>query len=145
MDRPEIKFQKQDNSASIANYFALDIAEYFFDNILENQIPVEKFIYEFKDELQEVIKQIILNQNNKLMVSNVFNYYAVISIDKSKPASDKIFFLDTGHKKSSDEIQKCLDDYFHKDNNQEKLIKSTYKNMVFFLTPLTNLNKMKWY
>ena len=69
---------KQNNinkNEKLSNLISLELTEYFFDLITDENVHIDKFILEFKDNLQYLLKSILNEYKNGIFIANISNYY----------------------------------------------------------------------
>lgn len=146
MENKALTFQKmnpEEHNNYLSNYFSLELTEYFFDNIIKQNFQIDLFLNEFKNNIKQVIFELLNHQSNKVLVTNVFKYYALICINNEKRDQKQLVFDSCfGKEELSTEVQDCLDDYFYHPENQQSVIKTKCKNITIILTPLANLDKI---
>ena len=74
----------------LSNLISLELTEYFFDLITDENVHIDKFILEFKDNLNYLLKSILNGYTDGMFAANISNYYLMVvnfindSNDKSK-------------------------------------------------------------
>lgn len=150
---PNIQFKndKISENQKIANLMALELTEYFFDLITDENVHIDVFIKEFKDNLSLLLLHSILDtQPNHIVLSNIANYYTVIAgrvngkkgIDlNQKPEAIQVLKMPKNI--TSDVVEKILDLFFYQKNFNDKIVKVVKNDWEVLIMPLSTLESLK--
>lgn len=149
---PNIQFNhdKISENQKIANFMALELTEYFFDLITDENVHIDVFIKEFKDNLSLLLYSILDSQPNHIVLSNITNYYAVIAeriagnkgIDlEQKPKGIQVLKMPKNI--SSSVVEKILDLFFYQKNFNDKIVKVVKNDWEVLIMPLSTLESLK--
>lgn len=149
---PNIQFNndKISENQKIANLMALELTEYFFDLITDENVHIDVFIKEFKDNLSLLLHSILDTQPNHIVLSNIANYYTVIAgrvndkkgIDlDQKPEAIQVLKMPKNI--TSDVVEKILDLFFYQKNFNDKIVKVVKNDWEVLIMPLSTLESLK--
>ena len=149
---PNIQFNndKISENQKIANLMALELTEYFFDLITDENVHIDVFIKEFKDNLSLLLHSILDTQPNHIVLSNIANYYTVIAgrvngkkgIDlDQKPEAIQVLKMPKNI--TSDVVEKILDLFFYQKNFNDKIVKVVKNYWEVLIMPLSTLESLK--
>lgn len=149
---PNIQFKndKISENQKIANLMALELTEYFFDLITDENVHIDVFIKEFKDNLSLLLHSILDTQPNHIVLSNIANYYTVIAgrvngkkgIDLDRKP-EAIQVLKMPKNITSDVVEKILDLFFYQKNFNDKIVKVVKNDWEVLIMPLSTLESLK--
>ena len=149
---PNIQFNndKISENQKIANLMALELTEYFFDLITDENVHIDVFIKEFKDNLSLLLHSILDTQPNHIVLSNIANYYTVIAgrVNGKKGIAlnqkpEAIQVLKMPKNITSDVVEKILDLFFYQKNFNDKIVKVVKNDWEVLIMPLSTLESLK--
>lgn len=138
----------------LSNLISLELTEYFFDLITDENVHIDKFILEFKDNLNYLLKSILNEYTDGMFAANISNYYLMVvnfindSNDKSKHTQQLIKVPNEIKNKYITEqgyttVERILDLFFYQKQNNNKIIKVTKNNLEVFVLPLAVLDSFE--
>lgn len=149
---------KQNNinkNEKLSNLISLELTEYFFDLITDENVHIDKFILEFKDNLQYLLKSILNEYKNGMFIANISNYYLMIvhfindtnnsdtqqtqNLIKIPKEIKNKYITEQGYTT----VERVLDLFFYQKQNNDKIIKVTKNNLEVFVLPLAVLDSLE--
>lgn len=149
---------KQNNinkNEKLSNLISLELTEYFFDLITDENVHIDKFILEFKDNLQYLLKSILNEYKNGMFIANISNYYLMIvhfindenNLDKQQTQNLIKIPKEIKNKYITEQgyttVERVLDLFFYQKQNNDKIIKVTKNNLEVFVLPLAVLDSLE--
>lgn len=149
---------KQNNinkNEKLSNLISLELTEYFFDLITDENVHIDKFILEFKDNLQYLLKSILNEYKNGMFIANISNYYLMIvhfindenNLDTQQTQNLIKIPKEIKNKYITEQgyttVERVLDLFFYQKQNNDKIIKVTKNNLEVFVLPLAVLDSLE--
>lgn len=151
---PQSQTNNINQNEKLSNLISLELTEYFFDLITDENVHIDKFILEFKDNLNYLLKSILHEYTDGMFAANISNYYLMVvnfindSNDKSKHTQQLIKIPNEIKNKYITErgyttVERILDLFFYQKQNNNKIIKVTKNNLEVFVLPLAVLDSFE--
>lgn len=148
---PQAQTNNINQNEKLSNLISLELTEYFFDLITDENVHIDKFILEFKDNLNYLLKSILNGYTDGMFVANISNYYLMVvhfindSNNKSEHSHHLIKIPNEIKNKYITEqgyttVERILDLFFYQKQNNNKIIKVTKNNLEVFVLPLAVLD-----
>ena len=151
---PQAQTNNINQNEKLSNLISLELTEYFFDLITDENVHIDKFILEFKDNLNYLLKSILNGYTDGMFVANISNYYLMVvhfindSNNKSEHSHQLIKIPNEIKNKYITEqgyttVERILDLFFYQKQNNNKIIKVTKNNLEVFVLPLAVLDSFE--
>lgn len=136
----EINLDTINIEKNISNYLALEVTEVIFPTLIENEINFDVFLKEFNDNLIYLIYELLRNEYDKFLITDMFTNFSVLMLNNNKNLMKPKNKIIKNIYKESKNVENILDIHFNNTNNNP--IEVNYNGVVIQFFPKSKLKSV---